>query len=179
LSSRKGVHVHEGERADLDVFNRLMAITGQRDGFGVRSPAYYERACEIFCGADQARLFIATFEGQPLAGLLALACGPKSWYIAGASGNAHREKMPAYALQWAAIQWAKARGCTSYDLYGVPDEDEETLEAHFTERRDGLWGVYRFKRGFGGRLVRYVGPWDRVYNRPLYWLYHLALKLRK
>jgi peptidoglycan pentaglycine glycine transferase (the first glycine) len=179
LSGRRGVQVHEGNRRDLDTFNQLMSITGKRDSFGVRSPAYYERAYDVFVNADQARLFIATFEGQPLAGLLAFACGHKAWYIAGASGNEHRERMPAYALQWAAIRWAKARGCTTYDLYGVPDEDKETLEAHFTERHDGLWGVYRFKRGFGGRLVRYGGAFDYVYNRPLYRIYHLALRLRK
>ncbi|NIV29998.1 MAG: methicillin resistance protein, partial [Anaerolineae bacterium] len=50
-----------------------------------------------------------------------------------------------------------------YDLWGVPDEDEATLEAGFTKRNDGLWGVYRFKRGFGGRLVRTAGAWDLVY----------------
>jgi peptidoglycan pentaglycine glycine transferase (the first glycine) len=178
LSGRKGVQVHEGSRQDLDAFNQLMAITGRRDSFGVRSPEYYERAYDIF-GQTEAGLFVATFEGQPLAGLLALACGHKAWYIAGASGNEHRDKMPTYAVQWAAIRWAKARGCTTYDLCGVPDEDEDVLEAHFAERHDGLWGVYRFKRGFGGRVVRYAGAFDCAYNKPLYWIYNLALKLRK
>ena len=86
-----------------------------------------------------------------------------SWYFYGASGNEHRDKMPTYLLQWEAMRWAKSLGCTTYDLWGVPDEDAEKLEAEFAERRDGLWSVYRFKRGFGGRLVRSVGAWDRVY----------------
>ncbi|MBE0696469.1 MAG: peptidoglycan bridge formation glycyltransferase FemA/FemB family protein, partial [Anaerolineaceae bacterium] len=68
--------------------------------------------------------------------------------------------MPAYLLQWQAMRWAKAHGCSEYDLWGVPDEDEETLEAGFEKRADGLWGVYRFKRGFGGTLVRTAGAWD-------------------
>lgn len=79
--------------------------------------------------------------------------------------------MPTYAVQWAAMRWAKARGCTTYDLWGVPDEPEETLERHFTERNEGLWGVYRFKRGFGGQVVRTVGTADRVYNKLVYRLY--------
>jgi lipid II:glycine glycyltransferase (peptidoglycan interpeptide bridge formation enzyme) len=124
------------------------------------------------------RLFMASFEGQPIAGVLVFACGSRSWYAYGASGNEHRNKMPTYAVQWAAIKWAKARGCRSYDLYGVPDEDEETLEAGFRERHDGLWGVYRFKRGFGGQLVRSIGALDYVYSKPLYWLYERALALR-
>jgi lipid II:glycine glycyltransferase (peptidoglycan interpeptide bridge formation enzyme) len=81
--------------------------------------------------------------------------------------------MPSYLLQWEAIRWARANGCTRYDLWGVPDEDEETLEAQFTRRSDGLWGVYRHKRGYGGRLVRWAGAFDRVFNRPLYWAFQM------
>lgn len=79
--------------------------------------------------------------------------------------------MPAYALQWEAMRWARGRGCTEYDLWGVPDRSEAELEAAFSERSDGLWGVYRFKRGFGGELKRTVGAADRVYSRLLYRLY--------
>lgn len=79
--------------------------------------------------------------------------------------------MPAYLLQWEAIRWAKAHGCTEYDLWGVPDVDEGKLETYFSERSDGLWGVYRFKRGFGGELRRAAGPWDRIYQPLLYQLY--------
>jgi lipid II:glycine glycyltransferase (peptidoglycan interpeptide bridge formation enzyme) len=69
-------------------------------------------------------------------------------------------------------------GCTTYDLWGVPDEDEERLEAEFTGRHDGLWGVYRFKRGFGGHLLRTVGAWDRVYAPARYRLYRWMLSAR-
>lgn len=79
--------------------------------------------------------------------------------------------MPAYAAQWAGMRWAKGRGCTTYDLWGVPDADEATLEAGFTDRQDGLWPVYRFKRGFGGEVRRTVGAADRVYNGLLHRLY--------
>ena len=79
--------------------------------------------------------------------------------------------MPTYLLQWDAMKWAKARGCEEYDLWGVPDEDETTLEADFEQRHDGLWRVYRFKRGFGGELKRAAQAMDRVYNLWLYWVY--------
>jgi peptidoglycan pentaglycine glycine transferase (the first glycine) len=111
-------------------------------------------------------------EGEvgPVAALMVFALPPRAWYFYGASSNDHREKMPTYLLQWEAIRWAKSLGCTSYDLWGVPDEDSEKLEAEFTQRSDGLWSVYRFKRGFGGHLVRSVGAWDRVYAPLHYWL---------
>ncbi|HOG79264.1 MAG TPA: peptidoglycan bridge formation glycyltransferase FemA/FemB family protein, partial [Anaerolineaceae bacterium] len=82
-----------------------------------------------------------------------------------------RNRMPAYLLQWEAMHWAADQGCEVYDLWGVPDEAESVLEAQFTERADGLWGVYRFKRGFGGQLLRTAGAWDRVYQPALYRLY--------
>jgi peptidoglycan pentaglycine glycine transferase (the first glycine) len=178
VAERQGVQVHAGQHGDLGAFDRLMTVTGERDAFGIHSAAYYDRAYALFAPTGQARLFVASCEGQPIAGLMAFACGSRAWYMYGASANEHRDKMPNYALQWAAICWARSRGCHTYDLWGVPDEEEGTLEAHFAERKGGLWGVYRFKRGFGGRLVRTVGAFDYVYNRPAYWLYRCALRIR-
>ena len=79
--------------------------------------------------------------------------------------------MPTYAVQWTAMQWAKERGCIEYDLWGVPDYPVEELENQFQERSEGLWGVYRFKRGFGGEIRRTVGAADRIYNNLVYRLY--------
>jgi lipid II:glycine glycyltransferase (peptidoglycan interpeptide bridge formation enzyme) len=79
--------------------------------------------------------------------------------------------MPTYLLQWEAMKWARAKGAEEYDLWGTPDEDEAKLEAEFENRHDGLWGVYRFKRGFGGRLKRAVQATDRIYSPLLYKLY--------
>jgi lipid II:glycine glycyltransferase (peptidoglycan interpeptide bridge formation enzyme) len=86
--------------------------------------------------------------------------------------------MPTYLLQWEAMRWARERGCTEYDLWGVPDADEDVLENNFSTRSDGLWGVYRFKRGFGGELRRTVGAWDRVYNPELYTAYRWWINRR-
>ncbi|MGD1993929.1 MAG: peptidoglycan bridge formation glycyltransferase FemA/FemB family protein [Anaerolineae bacterium] len=178
LAGRRGVTVRAATTEDIPTFNHLMSVTAERNEFGVHSPAYYERAFRLFVPRGWARLFLAEVEGDAVAALMAFALGHRAWYFYGASSTAHREKMPTYALQWAAMRWARASGCTEYDLWGIPDEDEETLEDEFTERSDGLWGVYRFKRGFGGEVVRSVGAWDRPL-RPLgYRLYTLALRLR-
>lgn len=179
LAGRKGVTVREGTLDDAGTFYRLMTETGARDTFGIHSKTYYRRVFELFLPAKpapaaQAALLLAEVEGEPVAALVVFALGTRAWYIYGASSNRHREKMPAYALQWAAIRWARGRGCTTYDLWGIPDADQETLEAQFTERGDGLWGVYRFKRGFGGEVVRCVGLWEKSLNP----LYPLAIRLR-
>jgi lipid II:glycine glycyltransferase (peptidoglycan interpeptide bridge formation enzyme) len=178
LAGRKGVNVYQGTAADVETFNQLMQVTSSRNEFGVHSANYYRRAFKCFAPRDQVALFLADYEGQPLAGVMVFALGQTAWYFYGASSNAHRNLMAPYALQWAAMCWTKDRGCTTYDLWGVPDYDEETLEAQFTERQDGLWGVYRFKRGFGGQLTRTIGAWDRAYRPLRYRLYRWALRWR-
>jgi lipid II:glycine glycyltransferase (peptidoglycan interpeptide bridge formation enzyme) len=169
LAEKKGVTVRAWD--DLDGFHQMMQVTGGRDGFGVHSLEYYRRAYALFHPTGMAELLVAEYEGQPLAALMAFARGRRAWYVYGASNDQERNRMPTYLLQWEAIRWAKSHGCTGYDLWGVPDEDEAKLEAEFESRHDGLWGVYRFKRGFGGKLKRAAQALDRVYNLLLYKLY--------
>ncbi len=174
LAARKGVKTAFSD--DVDRFYQLMQVTGERETFGVHSAAYYRRAFELFAPQDQCRLISAEFDGKWLAALMIFALGDTAWYFYGASSNEHRNLMAPYAAQWAAIRWAKSKGCTRYDLWGVPDADGDELEAHFMARHEGLWGVYRFKRGFGGQVIRMKGTWDRVYNPILYSLYRLWMK---
>jgi lipid II:glycine glycyltransferase (peptidoglycan interpeptide bridge formation enzyme) len=144
-----------------------METTAERNEFGIHTQAYYRQVLERFLPQKQAALLIAEVDDDPVAAIIVFALGETAWYFYGASSNRHRKKMPTYALQWAAMRWAKARGCTTYDLWGIPDHDEATLEDEFVERSDGLWGVYRFKRGFGGEVVRYAGLWEKALS-PLY-----------
>ncbi len=171
LGPKKEVSVREGTRSDLASFNRLMAATGERDAFGVHSPAYYEMTFDLFSPGERGALLLASYAGRDLAGVMAFRCGPNAYYFYGASSDEERNRMPTYIVQWAAIQWAIRQGATCYDLWGIPDAEPNALEAQFEGRRDGLWGVYGFKRGFGGQIVRSVGAWDKVYNRLLYALY--------
>ncbi|MCI0393532.1 MAG: peptidoglycan bridge formation glycyltransferase FemA/FemB family protein [Chloroflexi bacterium] len=171
LAEKKGVTVRQGTAGDLPIFNALMQLTGRRNEFGVHDPAYYRAAYELFA-PDHAALFIAEYNTRPLAAIMLFVTGPRAVYLAGGSSNEERQRMPTYAVQWAAIRWARARGCAEYDLWGVPDYPENELESQFEERDDGLWGVYRFKRGFGGQVRRTVGAADRVYNNLVYRLYH-------
>lgn len=166
LAGRKGVRVRPW--TDLPGFGAMMRATGDRQTFGVHHPDYYRHAYEVFHPRRECELFVAEWEGQPLAALMAFARGRRAWYFYGASTERERARMPAYLLQFEAMRWARDRGCSEYDLWGVPDEEEETLESRFPSRSDGLWGVYRFKRGFGGRLMRTMGAWDRPSSLPLY-----------
>lgn len=176
LAEKRGVVVQPSP--DIQTFYALMVETGGRDRFGIHSQAYYQRAYELFHTSGCCDILLAEFDGRPVAALMVFAHAGRSWYFYGASSDMHREHMPTYLLQWEAMRWARGRGSREYDLWGVPDADEATLEAQFTQRGDGLWGVYRFKRGFGGELRRAVGPWQRVYNPPIYQFYRWWVRRR-
>jgi lipid II:glycine glycyltransferase (peptidoglycan interpeptide bridge formation enzyme) len=77
------------------------------------------------------------------------------------------------------MRWAKANGAKTYDLWGIPDEDEAVLEEQFTSRSDSLWGVYRFKRGFGGEVMRSAPAFIRVYKPLLYKAYQMMQTRRR
>jgi peptidoglycan pentaglycine glycine transferase (the first glycine) len=177
LAAKKEIIIHSSN--DVRTFYDLLLRTGDRDGFGIHQFHYYQKAFDFLSPDESCHLLIASYKSQPLAGLMVFKAGTRAWYFYGASIDAERERMPTYLLQWEAMRWAKNAGCTEYDLWGVPDEEEGTLEQGFTERSDGLWGVYRFKRGFGGILKRTAGAWDFIYHPVRYWLFNKMLAVRR
>ena len=176
LAERKEVVISPS--ADVEKFHRLMLETSARDNFGVHSLKYYQDAYKLFKSQDKVELLSAAYKEEILAMLMVFRQAERAWYFYGASCSAERNRMPTYLLQWRAMKWAAEHGCKIYDLWGIPDVDEEKLEGEFTNRSDGLWGVYRFKRGFGGTLRRSVGAWERVYRPGLYRLYRWISRLR-
>lgn len=169
LAEKKEVTVRAWD--DIESFHKMLLLTSGRDGFGVHSREYYQRAYDLLHPKQMGELLVAEYKGKPLAAMFAARNGNRAYYLYGASTDEERNRMPTYLLQWEAMKWAKTRGCKEYDLWGVPDDEEAALEANFETRNDGLWGVYRFKRGFGGQLKRAVQAMDRVYNPLLYWTY--------
>jgi len=162
LAERKGVKIRLGNQADLPTLYHMYAETSLRDGFVIRSEAYYQQVWQTFMQQGMADALIAEVEGEPIAGLFLFHFAEKAWYLYGMSRQAHRETMPNYLLQWAAMRRCKQLGCTSYDLWGAPDEFNET---------DSMWGVFRFKEGLGGEVARTLGAWDfpsRTLFYPLY-----------
>jgi len=177
LAQKRGVVVQPAQ--DLALFHRLMKETGERDGFGVHSLEYYQKAFDSFHPLGKCELLFASYRNDPIAALMVFAQSNTAWYFYGASSDLYREFMPTYLLQFEAMLWARAKGCSKYDLWGVPDADQATLEDDFLRRKDGLWGVYRFKRGFGGELRRSVDPWQRIYQPLFYPFYRWWVQRRE
>lgn len=157
LAERKGVEVRICGKEMVPDFARLMLETGVRDGFVTRQPEYFAQMLDNL--GEHCRLYMAFSECQPIAGTLAIHYGDKVWYLYGASSNEHRNLMPNYLLQWRMIQWAIETGCRVYDFRGVSGDLSEY---------NPLYGLYKFKKGFGGEFTEFVGEMDLVLNKPVY-----------
>lgn len=166
LSERKGVRIRQGGPQDFPALYRMYAETSLRDKFVIRSEAYYRAVWDEFHAAGMLIPLVAEVEGEAVAGLMLFIFGKTSWYIYGMSRNMAREWMPNYLLQWEAIKISKAAGCETYDLWGAPDEFNES---------DSMWGVFRFKQGLGAQAVRHIGAWDLPLQPTTYSLYTQAL----
>jgi len=153
LAERKGVVVRLAGEEALPDFARLMADTGVRDHFVTRPEQYFRDLLHEL--GDHARLYMAYHDGEALAGTLAIHFGDKVWYLYGASANQHRNLMPNYLLQWTMMQWALELKCRLYDFRGVSGDVSED---------NPLYGLYRFKKGFGGDFTEFVGEFDYVFN---------------
>lgn len=162
LSQKKGVSVRIASKDELPLLYKMYAETSIRDGFVIRSQEYYLSVWQKFIRARKATPFLAEVDGQPVAGLVLFHFARKAWYLYGMSTGQHREKMPNSLLQWTAMQRAKDLDCRMYDLWGAPDEFNES---------DSMWGVYRFKEALGGKVIRTIGAWDYTPYPNLYKLY--------
>ena len=162
LAAKHGVRIRPGGETDIPMLFRMYAQTAERDGFVIRPEAYYGLLWKTFIQAGFARPLIAEVDGEPIAALIFFWLSQRAWYLYGMSTENHREKMPNHLLQWEAMRLAKANGCQQYDLWGAPDIFDES---------DPLWGVYRFKEGLGGHVVRNIGAWDFTVRPRMYHLY--------
>lgn len=176
-ADREGISVRFGDAGDVPAFCDLMSLTGKREGFANRSLAYYQAEWETFSPNDQCALLLAYHEKRLIAVRTVYRFGRHAAEFHGGSITVPGLH-PNYLLVWQAVQWAKERGCTTYDMWGVPDEVEPATDdepPEIPERHDGLWGVYQFKRGFGAKVVRYAGAYDLVFMPAMHRLLGAAM----
>jgi lipid II:glycine glycyltransferase (peptidoglycan interpeptide bridge formation enzyme) len=163
LAEKKGVTVSETRASGdwqpaLSKFYELYRETSERDHIALHPESYYRALFEFAAREGQGcrrfpdlRVWTASHEGEALAAIITIFWGSQAVYLYGASSNVKRNLMPAYALQWAAIRAAMEAGCSEYDFYGIPPTDDPGHP---------MAGLYRFKTGFGGKIVHRAGSWD-------------------
>ncbi len=173
LAQKKGVQVKTSSNLkDIHHFTDLIEIAEKRGTFHYHSKKHYSKFLEILGKENIAFLFWAEYKGKTLAANIVTFFKERATYVHGVSGGEHRNIMAPHLLQWKAIQEAQKRGCTVYDFYGIAKEDD---------LNDSWAGITRFKKGFApkGKIERYMGSYDFVFQPEWYYLYNLARKIRK
>jgi len=168
LSGRKGVTVrYSRDKKDLKTFYDIYKITTIRDKIGCRDYDYFERMLDAY-DENKLRIYIAEYEGEALSAAIATNVGGELFYVYGASSNEKRNFMPNYAMQMAMIRWGLETGCKKYNFGGVLNLSPDN-------------GLYKFKIGFCKEkgLEEYIGEINKVYNPFVYWMYTVAMPMKR
>lgn len=163
LAQRKGIHVKSVGIEGLDVWYKLYCETAARNGLYINSLDYFRTVFTSRLDREvhnvQVKLLIAYSELIPLSALFLVISSHRATYLYGASSSANRNMMSTYALQWEAIRIAKANACTEYDMFGVAPRPDPSHP---------MYGLYKFKQGFGGSIFHQMGCWDYPFDEKKY-----------
>lgn len=174
LAEKKGVKIRIGNNEsrvkDIDIFYTLCQETAARDGIQIYSKDYYAKLIKYFSENNlevKLRLYIAECNNKPLSGALVLYFGNTATYLYGASSNEGRNLMPNYLMQWMAIKEAKQAAMEIYDFWGINEQNKDWA------------GITRFKKGFGGQTITFMGSWDYVLDNKWYNIFRILRLIKK
>lgn len=171
LAEKKGVTVRiSSEEAAIEKFWKINTETTQRYQFKSHDKEYYQKLVQTLAPSGQYKVFLAEREGKVLAANLVSFFGDTVTYVHGASSDVDRNVMAPHLLQWRQIQFSREQGAALYDFGGVSSATTGTLER---------WaGITRFKKGFGGQAISFVGAHNLIVRRRWYTLYKLIQRMR-
>jgi lipid II:glycine glycyltransferase (peptidoglycan interpeptide bridge formation enzyme) len=167
LAKRRDVEIEVPENQDQGIieFYRLLSDTSDRNEFAIRPLEYYADFLREF--GDHATLMLAHYEGKLAAGVIAARFGRETMYMYGASSTENRGHGATFLLQYEAMRWGREAGSELYDLWGIPVQDPEKTggDGRAEGTKGDHWsGMYRFKTGFGGEIVRFPQSIERRYH---------------
>ncbi|MFW6011181.1 MAG: lipid II:glycine glycyltransferase FemX, partial [Desulfosalsimonas sp.] len=169
LSARKGVRVREAGIEELPVWYELYRETTKRHGMSLNSMEYFKSLFKVknrdVDSPARAHLLLAEADGKALAGIITAVSGLRATYLYGASSSENKNLMASYAVQWEAISRAHKAGCREYDLFGISPNPDPSHP---------MYGLYRFKIGFGGKTLHRHGCWDYPIDEDAYEIYRAS-----
>jgi len=171
LANRHGVTVsRETHDQGFEIYLQLLLATTHRQGFYLHSEVYHRQLWQQLKNTGTIDILLASYQGEVLAAFMLFKCRDRLFYPYGASLDKKREVMAPNLLMWEAIRYGKSLGLKTFDTWGCLGPDAKEGDQGF--------GFHRFKQGYGGQLVQFVGTYDLVINPQLYRLYNLIDKYR-
>jgi peptidoglycan pentaglycine glycine transferase (the first glycine) len=170
-AERKGVVIREAENdADFDAYYDLLKLTSERDAFFIHDKDYHREILRQFQSKGDAVLYLAEHEGEAIAAKMLIRFGDWCWDMFGASSNNKRNLKPTYLLQYRCMQWAQSQGCSYFDFRTIPE---------ILEPGEEMWGVYEYKKGFGGFSRLNMPTQDYIYRPLVYNAWRKAVETRR
>lgn len=167
---KNGVEYRLGTKADIPGLMDVLRDTSRRKRFIERGSEYYERL--LLAMGENASLILGYHEDKVVAAGVTIVCGKIAWAVYGGMLREYAHLRAYYGLNWQRMLWAKSRGATTFDFFGVPMNLSE---------QSPLYGLYTFKKSFGGDLVEFIGEYELPILRLPYWFWNrfspLALRL--
>ena len=160
--SSKGVTFFSPGEGGLETFLQVMQETGRRGDFVIRNLSYYRKVFRLLEARQAVNLTLGYYHGEPITAGITFAFGDKAWAIYGGQIDRFRNLYAYHAMIWERIKWAKNKGARCFDFYGVPGI---VTEDH------PLYGIYHFKKSFGGDYCAFIGEKDLVLSPLYYWLW--------
>jgi lipid II:glycine glycyltransferase (peptidoglycan interpeptide bridge formation enzyme) len=171
LAFKKGVQIFENTTEQgMERHIEILAETTQRQAFYAHSPEYFRTMWQTLGNTGMLRIFEATYDNQVLVSWIMFIFNGVLYYPYGASRNIYRELMPSNLMMWEMIKFGQANHCRMFDMWGSlgPEPNE----------KDPWFGFHRFKKGFGGQLMEFIGTYDLIVNAPMYPFFRIAEELR-
>jgi lipid II:glycine glycyltransferase (peptidoglycan interpeptide bridge formation enzyme) len=170
IAQKHGVKIET--RTDNEAFKNYLELyfeTTKRQGYHGHNEHYHQKVWETLKANNMARLLIASYKGKPLTAWMLLNFKDTLYYPYGGSSVIHREVMANNLVAWEAIKLGKKLGLKKFDMWGAlgPDADP----------KDPWFGFHKFKQGYGGNLLEYIGTYDLIFNWPIYFLFTLIDRL--
>lgn len=169
-TERKGVKIRELKREELDKFKQITKSTSERRHFTDRSLDYYQVMYDLFTKRDGVKFIVAEVESLPIAAAMFMTYGDEVIYLFSGSDEKYMKEYNAqYAIQWYMIQYALTHKFKHYNFYGIQGLPDPKAKDY---------GIYRFKKGFGGNVVELIGSFELPIS-PFYNLHNILKSLKK
>lgn len=172
-SEKMGVKIRELSREELHRLKDITASTATRRHFSDKSLEYYQKMYDLFADKGQAKFILAEAEidGKltDLSTAMFITYGDEVIYLFSGSNEKYMKDYNAqYLIQWYMIKYAVKNHFKKYNFYGIQG---------LPDRNSPDYGIYGFKKGFGGKVVELLGGYNLVLS-PVFYLYRALAKAK-
>lgn len=171
LAHKKGVVIYEDTSQEgMDIYLDILAETTKRQGFYAHGPEYFQAMWQTLGASGMMKIFHAVYENTVVTSWIMFQHNGVLYYPYGASRAVHRNVMASNLMMWEMIKYGQSQNLKVFDMWGSlgPDAD----------KKHPWYGFHKFKQGYNGQLVEFVGTFDLVINPMMYKVFRVGDTVR-